>query len=243
MAAPVEAELEKLITEFGSSSVFDEYIKKLRTSAPPSIIYHYTDGAGLRGIFETGKLWFTDIFNLNDTSEIRHGVKPASDFLRSAASSKDAPPKLRFFAETVAKELSGHVEESANYFVCCFSSDGDDLGQWRSYADDGCGYAIGFDAALLEKAFADAAPSNHATFPLSYDDGHLRSMQIDLASRAIQIVSQNVAAITQTQLIKLSVRLSTWSSIFRLSSSTVDTRPNRSTGFYRHIEVTLLCLT
>jgi hypothetical protein len=33
---------------------------------PPPIIYHYTNDAGLRGILESGKLWLTDIFDLND---------------------------------------------------------------------------------------------------------------------------------------------------------------------------------
>ena len=49
------------------------------------------------------------------------------------------------------------MESTACYFVCCFSEDGDDLGQWRAYAADGQGYALGFDRQELEDAFL--APS------------------------------------------------------------------------------------
>ena len=36
-------------------------------------------------------------------------------------------------------------------FICCFSADGDVLSQWRAYADDGVGVAIGFATHSLEK--------------------------------------------------------------------------------------------
>ncbi|WP_416152053.1 DUF2971 domain-containing protein [Pseudomonas sp. Bout1] len=41
----------------------------------------------------------------------------------------------------------------------CFSKAGDVLSQWRAYADDGQGYAIGFDSKLLKKYGFDAAGS------------------------------------------------------------------------------------
>jgi hypothetical protein len=36
-------------------------------------------------------------------------------------------------------------------FIFCLSSDGDVLSQWRSYAADGTGVSLGFDAKLLQK--------------------------------------------------------------------------------------------
>jgi len=38
----------------------------------PSTIYHYTNDVGFKGM-ETGQLWLTDIFDLNDPSELKHG--------------------------------------------------------------------------------------------------------------------------------------------------------------------------
>ena len=53
--------------------------------------------------------------------------------------------------------LNDGLENFANFFVCSFFKAEDDLGQWRSYADDGCGYVLGFDAHCLEQAFAKTA--------------------------------------------------------------------------------------
>ncbi|WP_353867109.1 DUF2971 domain-containing protein [uncultured Desulfovibrio sp.] len=36
------------------------------------------------------------------------------------------------------------VHNLTNKFICCLSEHGDILSQWRTYADDGRGFAIGF---------------------------------------------------------------------------------------------------
>jgi hypothetical protein len=48
----------------------------------PDTIYHYTDDKGLMGILQHGTLWLTDIFSLNDPSELKHGISVASDLNR-----------------------------------------------------------------------------------------------------------------------------------------------------------------
>jgi hypothetical protein len=40
-------------------------------------IWHYTDVAGALAIIESGKLWFTERAHLNDTLELRHGLRIA----------------------------------------------------------------------------------------------------------------------------------------------------------------------
>jgi hypothetical protein len=37
-------------------------------------LYHYTNGAGLRGIVESQKIWFTSYLHLNDPSELVYGM-------------------------------------------------------------------------------------------------------------------------------------------------------------------------
>jgi hypothetical protein len=46
-------------------------------------LYHYTNGQGLRGILESGRVWFTDYQHLNDPSELTHGIEVAHDMIRS----------------------------------------------------------------------------------------------------------------------------------------------------------------
>ena len=63
------------------------------------------------------------------------------------------PAEAKLFASEFRRFEAGAEEGVAHYFVCSFSSNGDHLGQWRAYAANGRGYAVGFDGQKLEKAF------------------------------------------------------------------------------------------
>ena len=94
----------------------------------------------------------SDIFALNDPSELRHGLGIAIDLLKSTAT--DARPEVATFASMFERfDLDAAIEATGHFFICCFSGDGDDLGQWRAYADNGRGFVLGFDTTLLEDAF------------------------------------------------------------------------------------------
>ena len=184
-------ELQRVLQDHTDSvnAICNSFTDEVEATSVPPTIYHYTDDHGLRGILETGRLWFTDLFNLNDPSELNHGIKSALDVLESEADK--GPPEAKKFNAQFRRALAGNVETSAHYFVCCFSTTGDDLGQWRAYADDGRGYAIGFNAEILEKAFASApvpGPSV-STFPVSYDDKRLLKIHEQLVAKTIPAIS------------------------------------------------------
>lgn len=207
-------ELKKAIEEHKEKidSIVKSHSDKLAADPPPKLIYHYTDDQGLKGILETGRLWFTDLFYLNDPSELEHGIKHGLDALQSAANT--GPNELKFFHKIFADTMNNRVKDSANYFVCCFSKTDHDLGQWRAYADDGQGYAIGFDAGLLENAFGEAESINVATFPITYDDELLYERQEQLVAETVPLVStprdMNLAGeIVKNYFVMLSVRLAT----------------------------------
>ena len=67
--------MQKSIMKFDnlSTRIINLYWDKLGNKGIPQYIYHYTDFKGLQGIMENGTLLFTDIFNLNDEVELRHG--------------------------------------------------------------------------------------------------------------------------------------------------------------------------
>lgn len=56
--------LEKFNGE--AEQIVHSFLGTLESQEPPPIICHYTNDVGLRGISETGQLWLTDIFSLND---------------------------------------------------------------------------------------------------------------------------------------------------------------------------------
>ena len=105
-------------------------------------LYHYTNGYGIKGILESGQVWFTDYRHLNDPSELTHGIDMARDVARRLAPA-DGP--VRLFLETFVDLFrQENFASTLQFFIASFSRDGDDLGQWRAYADNGRGFAIGF---------------------------------------------------------------------------------------------------
>ena len=151
-AAPTLEELESRFIHV-KEPIIGTFLTSLENRRSRSLIYHYTDDRGLYSILTGGKLWFSDIFDLNDPSELYHGVDVAVNAARRLARRKNATNIFQYFAKKLRSGLRESVESTACYFVCCFSEDGDDLGQWRAYAADGQGYALGFDRQELEDAF------------------------------------------------------------------------------------------
>jgi len=178
------------LARFGGEAddIVASFLATLGAQLPP-LIFHYTNDVGLRGILESGQLWLTDIFSLNDPSELSHGLSHAVNILSNKAST--GPPESKIFAADIAAFIQqGGIRKSGHYFMCSLSSNGDDLGQWRAYADNGRGYALGFDAKALEDAFAKhgGGPMLKA-FPITYNDSALIEMHRRMIDRMFGLIS------------------------------------------------------
>lgn len=112
-------------------------------------LYHYTDARGLRGIFENQQIWFTDYRHLNDPSELLHGMQAAQEVASRMKSGADTRAQLFLdcFVDMFRRE---NFDKTLEFYVASFSRAGNDLGQWRAYADNGRGFAIGFAPQLFE---------------------------------------------------------------------------------------------
>lgn len=189
---PLPTEMQSALDKFElfAEEIVTPFLKIEEERKPPNIIYHYTNDIGLRGILESGNIWLTDIFNLNDPSEISHGFSHAVDILNRK--SESGPAESKQFAKNFSVFHQSGLRESAHYFVCSFSLDGDDLGQWRAYADNGRGYAIGFDATALENAFAyeNGQPiPNNSTFHITYEDEILATLHRQMIENMFDLIS------------------------------------------------------
>ena len=115
----------------------------------PTHLYHYTSAEGLKGIVENRRIWASDIFSLNDWEEFFHGRDAAErdlDKLLADALGKDCQT-----IQWIKNEISQiTVGMSLHTYVCSFSEEQDDLGQWRAYCPRG-GFAIGFPFARLRE--------------------------------------------------------------------------------------------
>jgi Protein of unknown function (DUF2971) len=148
-------------------------------AASTSKIWHYTDVAGALAIIESGKLRFTERAHLNDTLELRHGLRIAQQMFDAGV--RQLRPDI---PQSVTDHFSQEIERGLveyGYWIAGFSHKSDDLPQWRNYADEGRGVCLGFsvgDLDMLQFASRFEDPiSRHVNclrFPVSYDEIELR---------------------------------------------------------------------
>jgi len=113
-------------------------------------LYHYTSPEGLIGIISDNCIRATDIFYVNDSEEFMRGVNIAKEMIEQLYDSKEGDEKKRL--ERFRKDLS-YISPSQNHipiYISSFSTEGDQLSQWRAYCHGG-GFAIGFAKSGLEK--------------------------------------------------------------------------------------------
>jgi hypothetical protein len=161
------------------------FVKSLTSQRAPASIYHFTNDAGLKGILERGTLWLSDISSLDDPSELKHGFEIAIRQLEKMVA--DGPPESREFAKALrSDDIRKKIRKAAGFFICSFSLCGDDLGQWRAYADNGRGFALEFDASALEREFT--RDEDHAvSFPLTYCDAELAGLDRQITEKMLHL--------------------------------------------------------
>ena len=106
-------------------------------------LYHYTTVDGLHSMLQSGHVWATDCFYLNDPNELRYGF----DVVRAVAEKmlrQKKSPELERFLEHLPITIQDKLEHGRVYLMS-FTTKGDLLSQWRGYAATGGGYAIGFE--------------------------------------------------------------------------------------------------
>ena len=130
-------------------------------------VYHYTNAVGLTGILESNELWLTDIGHLNDPSEFTICRSIADDALRDEMAQGD--PETAIFCQEMLSGLD-RARRVFPMFVGSFSKIGDNLGQWRAYADDGHGFCLGISERVFAHTDTDIDPlKNPVVIQISYD--------------------------------------------------------------------------
>lgn len=112
-------------------------------------LYHYTDARGLKGIIESGQIWFNDYRHLNDPSELVHGIDMAHKAAHTIATGVDGL-LVTFLELFVEMFRHSNFDATLEFYIASFSRARNDLGQWRAYADNGRGFAIGFAPAMFD---------------------------------------------------------------------------------------------
>ena len=108
-------------------------------------LYHYTTLSGCLGILESSSLWASDARCLNDTLELTYGIDLICDELLKLP----VATKHRLNIEIAMRNLRSHPRD---IYIASFSTNADQLGQWRAYAGNG-GVNIGLPYKKLVATF------------------------------------------------------------------------------------------
>lgn len=161
-------------------------------------LHHYSDMNALVGMVQSQTLWLTNIFHLNDPSELVFGMQLSIDELeRHIGLVHFFPGEWNFvneykseFCVGLISKLANHIGEVFGVYVASFSRCGNDLSQWRAYADDGRGVALEVsDTWFTPVAPKDDAPPLDRYFvsTVEYDEEKCRERQREAIDRVVAI--------------------------------------------------------
>lgn len=125
----------------------------------PRKLYHYCSLETLKAILQGKCFRLSDVSKSNDFMEREWASAILKDILISFFKENKIEIDLTeeyYYTDSIKNHLEyilSEVKMRNDYltFTMCFSDDGDVLSQWRGYADDGFGVAIGFNYSEVSK--------------------------------------------------------------------------------------------
>jgi hypothetical protein len=109
---------------------------------PNDVMYHYTSQSAAENILTSRRMWATDLHAMNDPRELTFGRELIAQRLKVAI--RRGRNELRAgFLQSTFRLLTGMAEQSSCFSIS-FSEDPRLPHQWRNYAADGTGVALGW---------------------------------------------------------------------------------------------------
>ena len=111
------------------------------------IVYHYCSAETLLSIPKKKTIRFTDASCLNDGEEVIWAENQINTMIQRIRDREniddDVPAISKAFMDQFVVEWD-RAKVYCRHFLSCFSLEGDSLSQWRAYAGDAQGFAVGF---------------------------------------------------------------------------------------------------
>lgn len=115
-----------------------------------NLIYHYCSAESFLAICKSQKLRFSSILHTNDYMEMELGFNELENVIKDSQMFSDISSDI----EKMLPVIRQAFRDKLLPIICCLSREGDVLSQWRGYADNGKGFALGF-ASNVKKNIAD----------------------------------------------------------------------------------------
>lgn len=123
----------------------------------PEILYHYCSVPTFYNIIKNKSIWLSDISKSNDSEELqwfftifKKRIDDTWNRYLANRRKKGVIDEENAIKEGYNRITNTLESENAKCWGFCLSEKRDDLGQWRGYADNGCGLAIGFKSFYME---------------------------------------------------------------------------------------------
>lgn len=162
----------------------------------PDTVYHYCSCETFLSIISKSTLRMTNIQKSNDYTEIINSLNIFRTALQTACYqfSRANPwdeTFAKFFQNVHINELIENAiyNDSLTYYAVCFSEERDLLSQWRGYADDASGVAIGFNVQYL-KELTDYR--NMKYMAVEYNTGSVSKDLIQYVLEKLQAVQYDI---------------------------------------------------
>ncbi|MHA7303523.1 hypothetical protein [Pseudarthrobacter sp. MDT1-22] len=174
-----------------------EWAKKQRRQR--RVVWHYTSAEVFESVIRNDVIWATDVGYLNDTDEIKLGIKKFKKQLRKEGRAKSdvfLSPKEQDAAldlEPVRELLEEweHYPFQGSAFSVSFSRYGDDNSQWDRYAGQGTGVAIGIRQGSHMPILGDEGSAGSGYGPIEDVPFHWTKMRYE-RSRQVQAIHSSV---------------------------------------------------
>ena len=158
-------------------------MKEKKVLALPDTIYHYCDVETFMNIVKSKSIWMSHHSSMNDYSESSWFYNLLIEKANNIVSKDKSKLEL----------LNGFIQHFfiniKDYFLTCFSENGDSLSQWRAYADDGKGVSIGFATQAFNVPHSipslNAIQPNIGIFRVSYNKQEQNRLAEDIISKVI----------------------------------------------------------
>ncbi|MCR5260737.1 MAG: DUF2971 domain-containing protein [Candidatus Gastranaerophilales bacterium] len=138
---------------------YDYFKEDFHKKNIPSELYHYTSPRALRGILKSNNLWFSNIYFLNDTSEMKYTYWLILEILPNIKKDLDEDFYKKIVERAEYMTCNTYYEEESEifarleYYVLCLSTEKNCLNLWSNYTktSDKTGYNIAFSYKGLQE--------------------------------------------------------------------------------------------
>jgi hypothetical protein len=120
-------------------------------NAPEQPLFHYTRVEALISIIDSKQFWFTSIYHMDDTEELKFGYNVWRSLLQEAIAVKHGLALALCQGLLEDHDLKSIIKESIAFYSVSFGLR-DDPQQWNSYGDRGRGVALGLAPEFFRPA-------------------------------------------------------------------------------------------